>query len=282
MVVVVLDPSPLSILRPEASPQSIMSFDERASLLRDCGADEVVKVPVSAALLELSPAEFLDRYIAGFNPAGIVAGPDFRFGKSRAGDVEFVRAFFKGVPNFAVGVAAQTEVALGDHSVVPARSSMVRWLLMNGRVRDAASVLSRPHRVIGTVVRGDRRGRMLGYPTANISTGDMLPADGVYAAVAHLPDARRFAAALSVGMKPTFQGQTRTAEAFVLNPDASGSAWTPICGLPEYGWTLRLDVVSRVRDQMRFASVSALSDQIARDCQQVAETIAQHTGQAVP
>jgi riboflavin kinase/FMN adenylyltransferase len=149
---------------------------------------------------------------------------------------------------------------------------------------DAARILGRPYQVEGRVVRGDRRGRTLGYPTANVAAESMLPADGVYAGIARaldVPDqpghdpacVGTFLAAVSVGTKPQFApGQTqRTLEAHLLDPNLDGDA---IAGLPEYGWTLRLDLVAWLRGQQRFDSVEALVAQIDRDCQRTREVLA--------
>jgi riboflavin kinase/FMN adenylyltransferase len=175
---------------------------------------------------------------------------------------------------FTVDVVPQVAVSLTDHQLVPARSTIVRWLLSNGRARDAAIVMSRPYELSGTVVRGDRRGRTIGFPTANLDTPTMIPADGVYAALASLPDGRTLSAAVSIGTKPTFGTHGRAVEAFLLQPDSK--TWSPISGLPEYGWTLRLQLLGWVREQVRFASLPALLDQMERDCQRCHEIANTH------
>ena len=269
---VVLDPSPAAILRPGTAPAQVMSYEQRVLRLREAGTDRVIRIDVNKALLSLSPSEFLQTHIAPLHPVGIVEGPDFRFGKSRAGDIRTVVEFF-GAGRMLHATPEQVEVTLSDLSVVPARSSMVRWLLAHGRVRDAAIVLGRGHVLEGRVVRGDQRGRTIGFPTANIDTVCMLPGDGVYGAWATLPDGRRLMAALSVGVKPTFQGAARTAEAFLMDGDQRGTAWKPIEGLSEYGWRISLEIVTRVRDQQRFAGLSGLVAQIERDCATIADVL---------
>ena len=143
---------------------------------------------------------------------------------------------------------------------------MVRWLLENGRIRDAAAMLGRPPELSGTVNRGDRLGRTLGYPTANIECDTTPPADGVYAATALLEDGRRFGAALSIGSRPTFDGVDRRVEAHLLDIAGQGEPWAPIPGLPEYGWSVRLELTAWIRDQVRFSTVDQLREQLARDC----------------
>jgi riboflavin kinase/FMN adenylyltransferase len=123
----------------------------------------------------------------------------------------------------------------------------------------------------GTVERGDRRGRGLGFPTANLATQHLAPADGVYGGTAVLEDGREFVAAISVGSKPTFQGRARTVEAFLMGPEVSGAGWRPIPGLPEYGWRMRLRVEHWVREQIGFESVESLVEQMRGDCRRVLE-----------
>jgi len=170
-----------------------------------------------------------------------------------------------------VHVVEPVEVVLGDHAIVRASSSTVRWLLAQGRVMDAACVLGRPHQLIGEVVRGDRRGRELGYPTANLACEVMLAADGVYAARATLDDGRRFDAAVSIGVNPQFGDRGRRAEAYLIGAPTEGDA---IAGLGEYGWTLRLDLVSWLREQLVFEGVEDLVAQIERDVARVPGAIA--------
>lgn len=265
---IVLDPKPSSILRPASAPATLTSVDQREALLRAAGADDVVRINVTPEFLDLSPEEFLARHIAPLNPVAMVEGPDFRFGKNRAGDLDTVRRFFsRSVPGgFVIDTPQEVHATLTDLSFVPARSTMIRWLLLNARVRDAAILLGRPHELLGTVVPGDRRGRTIGYPTINIDSPCLSPSDGVYAGLAVLPDARVFPAAISVGVKPTFNGAARAVEAFLLNHTQRDRPWSPIDGLPEYRWPVRLQFLAFIRDQVRFPGLQSLLDQIARDC----------------
>lgn len=264
VVVLAFDPHPLSRLDPGRAPARLTTFERRSALLLAAGAADVRRLEPDAELLGLSPEDFIRRVVEKHNAVGFVEGEDFRFGKGRAGSVETLRSIGESV-GFCVETVSPVAAALSDHTVVTASSTMVRWLVERGRVRDAWAVLGRPYELAGTVVRGDRRGRDLGYPTANLETPLLLPADGVYGAVAELPDGRRHAAALSVGTKPMFDGEGRTAEAFLLDaPREEGSA--SIAGLPEYGWELRLEIVGWVREQLRLDSVATLIAQMGRDC----------------
>ncbi|HZW08712.1 MAG TPA: bifunctional riboflavin kinase/FMN adenylyltransferase [Phycisphaerales bacterium] len=269
VVALAFDPHPATRLAPERAPERLTTFEERAELLRRAGADRVERLAPTDELLGLSPEAFVEWVGARHNPRAFVEGADFRFGRGRAGDVQTLRGLGD-TRGFGVDVVRPVAAALSDHTVVTASSTMTRWLLGRGRVRDAWSVLGRPHALAGTVVRGDRRGRELGFPTANLDTPNMLPADGVYAAVARLPNGSGRPAALSVGAKPQFNGVDRTAEAFILD---AGPGLPHLPGLPEYGWPLRLELVGWVREQMRFDGVERLVEQIGRDCDRVREMV---------
>jgi riboflavin kinase/FMN adenylyltransferase len=271
VVALVFKPNPLEVLRPESAPPRLSTFDQRRAWILEAGADEVVRLEPTRELLSETPEQFVRICVERFKPVAFVEGDDFHFGKARAGNVRVLGDLGKQF-GFSVEVVPTVSVALTDHQYVPARSTVIRWLLAGGRVRDAAIVLSRPYEILGEVVRGDRRGRTIGFPTANLDTQAMIPADGVYAARADLPDGRTLPAAVSIGTKPTFGENRRAVEAFLLRPGASGQ-WSPIEGLPEYGWTLRLHMLAWVREQVRFGSLPALLDQMARDCRRCEEVV---------
>jgi riboflavin kinase/FMN adenylyltransferase len=134
-------------------------------------------------------------------------------------------------------------------------------------MRDAAIVLGRDYEVVGKVVKGEQRGRTIGFPTANVETECLVPGDGVYAGAAVLPDGREVSAAISIGNKPTFAGSPRALEAFFPgSPDLSG--------MPEYDWPVRIRISHWLRDQVRFDSVQELVRQIEDDCRRVSELLA--------
>lgn len=272
VIALAFDPHPLTRLRPAAAPARLTTFSRKRELLLEAGVDEVVRLDPFDGLLELAPAEFVTRIMQTYRPLAVVEGDDFRFGKDRAGDAQTLRAL--GASEFDVEIVPPVEVLLGDATLVRASSSVVRRMLLAGRASDAARVLGRPYRLTGRVVRGDRRGRTIGYPTANLDTELLLPADGVYAARAVLPDGRTFGAALSVGTKPTFtDAPTRACEAFLLDVaherSSGGEADFRIPGLDEYGWELSLDVVGWVREQVRFHGLDPLLAQMSRDCDRI-------------
>ena len=260
VVAMAFDPHPMTRLKPEAAPARLTTFEQRVALLRAAGADEVVKLEPRDEVLHLSPEEFVRTLLLPRGPAYVVEGSDFHFGKARAGNVRVLGALAASM-GFAADVVAPVEVALTDHLIVTASSTVVRWLLSHGRVRDAAIVLGRPYEMQGVVTQGDQRGRTIGFPTANLASDQMLPADGVYAAIASLPDGRDALAAVNVGARPTFKGVQRRVEAHLF--DAAGA---PALQVPAgYDWPLRLRFVGFVRDQVRFDSVDRLRAQLSRD-----------------
>lgn len=261
VVALVFDPHPLSTLRPEAAPPRLSTFDQRRERLLALGASEVERLDPRSGILALTPDAFVASLVERYRPAFIVEGEDFHFGKGRAGNVRTLAALGE-THAFRCDVVSPVEVTLSDLTLVRASSSILRWLVAHARVRDASIVLGRPYEIDGLVIRGDRRGRTIGCPTANLQTEQLLPADGVYAGVATLPDGRTFRAAINVGTRPTFDGVGRRLEAHLLDAPRDDER---VRGLPEYGWPLRLSIDRFVRDDLRFASVEALCDQMARD-----------------
>ncbi|HEX8875897.1 MAG TPA: riboflavin biosynthesis protein RibF [Phycisphaerales bacterium] len=260
------DPHPLTKVAPAAAPARLTTFAQRAALLRELGADEVIRLQPSDAFLDTSPRAFIEQVVATYRPMAVVEGADFHFGKGRAGNVATLRELGASL-GFAVDVVDGVGAAISDHTIVRASSTMVRWLLSHGRVTDAAHLLGRCYELQGTVERGDQRGRTIGFPTANLhqpgDAGDalLLPADGVYACVARLPDGRRLPAAVNIGSRPTFQGSERRVEAHIIEPRTGAAA----ANLGEYGWSLALEFVAFVRDQVRFPGIEALRQQLERD-----------------
>jgi riboflavin kinase/FMN adenylyltransferase len=263
------DPHPASVLRPGTAPDRLTTFERRSALLREAGADEVVRLEPTTELLGMSARAFVESVVRERAPTGFVEGDDFRFGRGREGTIETLRDLGDAL-GFAVDVIAPLEVVLEDQTVARASSTTVRWLLEHGRVGDTTRMLGRSHEIEGVVVEGDRRGRRIGYPTANVESTCMAPGDGVYAGVAHLPDGRVRGAAVSVGSKPTFDGAGYAVEAYLLDVEREGDR---IAGLSEYGWSVRLELLGWVRDQVRFGSAESLVEQIDRDCARVREIV---------
>lgn len=279
VAVMTFDPHPASILRPGSEPPRLTTFAQRERLLMDLGADEVIRLSPTTLLLGEDPETFMRWVLDQADTRAVIEGDDFRFGKGRKGDHKTLTDLGARL-GFTVEIVEPVEAALTDQTIVRASSTIVRWLVERGRVRDAAAVLGRPYAFSGEVVEGDRRGRTIGYPTANIKAQQLLPADGVYAGWALLDDGRRLKAAVSVGTKPMFDGVGRTAEAYLIdapleratgnvNSIKQGEDWGRIEGLSEYGWNIQIELVAWVRDQSRFDSIQGLIDQIARDCTKI-------------
>lgn len=274
VVAMAFDPHPASRLRPEAVPARLTTFDRRAELLRGLGADEVVRLAPDDALLHLSADAFVNRMHQQFRPTAWVEGADFHFGQGRAGNIGTLASLGPALGFRAITVPG-VNLALDDHLVARASSTLVRWLLRHGRARDAAAVLGRWYDYTGVVTRGDQRGRTIGFPTLNVVSECTPPGDGVYAAWATLPDGRRLPAAVNVGVRPTFNGRERRVEACVLSGHDRPSP-ASLAGLPDYGWQVSIEFVAWVRDQVRFDGVAALTAQLARD----ASTAARLAGDA--
>jgi riboflavin kinase/FMN adenylyltransferase len=259
VVAVTFEPLPAARLRPEAAPARLSTAEARRRLLVEAGADEVLELEPTPDLLGQSPEGFVAMLRSRLPFGAIVEGEDFRFGKGRAGDVAMLRAIGER-DGFRTLVMPGIEIELGDLTMGRAASSLVRWMLRQGRVDDAARLLGRPYAIAGVTASGDRRGRTLGFPTANLADGSwggtLLPADGVYAGVATLPDGRERIAAISIGTKSTFGGTRRTCEAH-LPGESLPLDW--------YGWPIGLAFTRWVRGQMRFAGPEAIAAQIARD-----------------
>jgi riboflavin kinase / FMN adenylyltransferase len=250
--VVTFDPHPASIVAPERAPLLLTSVERRLELLASLGIDCCVVVGFDEVLATESPSAFVERVLVGeLHAAAVVVGENFRFGHDRAGDVALLGSL-AGSGGFDV-----EPVALDGAGGVPISSSRIRSLLADGDVASAASLLGRPHEVEGTVVRGDGRGRALGYPTANLAVDEGLatPSIGIYAGTWTRPSGERATAAISIGRRPTFyEDGDVLVEAFLCDVDAQ-----------LYGEHSRLEFVERLRGEQKFDSVEALVAQIERD-----------------
>jgi riboflavin kinase / FMN adenylyltransferase len=271
LVVVTFDPHPSEVIRPGSHPALLCSLRRRVQLLAEFGADAVCVLPFTLEFSHLSPDEFVRAVLADrLHARRVVVGENFRFGYRAAGDLALMAELGEKYDFRAEGIPllAQDGVAMS--------SSAIRDLVAAGDVAGAARGLGRPHRVEGVVVRGEQRGRALGVPTANLETAEhtAIPADGVYAGwLASLdavgqeaergrergaPGAGRaahWAAAISVGTNPTFDGEHRVVEAHALDRD----------DLDLYGVHVAVDFAARLRGMVRFDSVDALVAQMRAD-----------------
>jgi riboflavin kinase/FMN adenylyltransferase len=256
-VVVTFEPHPLTVLRPEAAPPRLTPLGVKRAILEAAGVDTLVLLPPSRDLLDLSAEQFWQLLVSEVRPAHLIEGESFTFGKGRGGTLAKLRQWAVG-SGIELHVAPSVHAVLLNLSVVSVSSSLIRWLISQGRVRDAAICLGRPYALEGTVVQGNQRGRTIGTPTANLDVSDQLvPADGVYAGRAVL-DQISYRAAISIGTLPTFDGAARQVEAHLL--DFTGDL---------YGRSLCVELTDWLREQRKFSSVDALKMQIADDLIQV-------------
>ncbi len=257
VVAVTFDRPPVSVLDPGKEPPQIDRLERRAGFLRQAGADVVDVLTVDRGLLEKSAEGFIHELVERWSPVAVVEGPDFRFGKGRRGDAALLHELGR-ANGFTFEVAPRQTAVLADRQVVPVSSSLARWLIGRGRVPDAAACLGRDFVLEARVVRGEQRGRQLGFPTANLDpdeiSGFIVPADGVYAADAVLDDGTRRPAAVSIGTKPTFGKTQLTVEAHL--PGFDGNLYDRRLALHFRRW---------LRDQFPFPGVESLKAQLNRD-----------------
>ncbi|MBS0192219.1 MAG: riboflavin biosynthesis protein RibF [Phycisphaerales bacterium] len=263
VVALVFDPHPSTRLRPDQAPARLTTFDRRAQLLAEAGVDEIVRLDPSDALLSMTPDEFVASVVRERHPVAIVEGPDFNYGKGRAGSIHTLIEEGRRM-GFAVEIVQPVEAEISDESTVRVSSTLIRHLISAGRVRDAALLLRRNHEIGGVVTPGDKRGRTIGFPTANIvqqSPPVLLPAQGVYAAHAKLPDGRRLPAAVNIGARPTFDAPEPRIEVHIIDP----ASMSPARAIPDYGWHCTIEIAAFVRDTVRFDGIDSLRAQLERD-----------------
>ena len=259
--IMTFDPHPSVLLRPGTVRQPLTTMAQCQELLAAFRADALIVIPTTAEFLALSAEEFLQRVVHdAIGAVAMVEGPTFTFGRGRKGNVELLHAL-GGKFQIETVVVPTQQVALSDLTLVGVSSSLIRWLIEQGRVLDAAKCLGRPYALRGEVVHGAQRGRTIGYPTANVATPQLLPGAGVYAGRA-LIDGHSHLAAISIGTNPTFHGTLTTVEAFIL--DFSGDLYGTIIDIEFHRW---------IRDMIAFAGVEPLIKQMAQDVALTCDTV---------
>jgi len=244
-VVLTFDPNPLEVLRPEQAPTRLCSVSRRVELIRRSGVNDARVLPFTAELSHVSAEDFIDTILlAELDARIVVVGEGFRFGHRASGTTDTLRQ---------AGLEVVEYGLVGDGD--PVSSTRVRATVAAGDIAAASAMLGRAHEIEGVVVRGEGRGRGLGYPTANVAHHRLtaIPADGVYAGTTVVNGVEHLAA-ISVGTNPTFDGQSRTVESYLLDFDAD-------C----YGADVRVDFVARLRGMVAFDSVAELVEQMAAD-----------------
>ena len=253
-VVITFDPHPLVVIRPDIAPPMLTSIPHRLELFEAAGLAGVLVIQFTPELARERAEHFAARVLAGtLHAEHVVVGRNFRFGHRAAGDAVLLTELGREL-GFDVSVVDLEPL----HSAAPVSSTAVRQLVAAGDVAAAADALGRPHRVSGMVVVGDRRGRELGYPTANIAAPESIavPADGVYAGRFRVEGGPWRPAAISVGTNPTFDGSGRRVEAFVLDAPPDYDV---------YDEMVDVEFIERIRPMVRFDSVAALVSQMAED-----------------
>ncbi|MFI5309346.1 MAG: bifunctional riboflavin kinase/FAD synthetase [Polyangiales bacterium] len=257
-VALTFDPHPSAVLAPERAPTPLTTMSRRRELLLKAGADEVLVQPFTPELASSSPEQFLDGLMRR-GATALAVGPDFRFGRGRAGSVDTLREY--GARHGLI-VLVEPPLLIDGERV---SSSAIREAIARGEPERACTMLGRVHEIEGQVVEGYHRGRRLGFPTANLETDLVLhPADGVYAVVVRSldrePHALRFGIA-NLGQRPTFSAG-RSLEVHLLDWDGD-----------LYGSRLRVGFVKRIRPEQKFLDSERLRQQIELDCQACRATL---------
>jgi riboflavin kinase / FMN adenylyltransferase len=255
VVAATFHPHPRAVLVPGSEPRLLTTLDLRREALLRYGAEELRVIRFDEALSRKTPEEFVGDVLVGeIGAAAVVVGENFRFGHKAAGDVGDLGRIMRGYGGEAYPVAVRSE---GGRA--PTSSTLIRTLIGEGDVEEAARLLGRPYLLRGEVVVGDKRGRTIGFPTANVVPDPALvvPARGVYSGFARVGK-ELYAAATNVGVAPTFEDRESRVEAYLLDFDGD-----------LYGRVIDVSFVRRIRGEKRFSGVKELVEQIARDVEEV-------------
>ncbi len=252
-VAATFDPHPRAVLWPGNEPKLLTTPEVRRELLLGCGVDEVREIRFDRELSKKSPREFVLEVLVGSLGAGeVVVGENFRFGHRASGDVAELRRCMRKVGGEAYAVPISN--VLGEDI----SSTRIRKLIADGEVREAARLLGRPYLLRGEVVEGDKRGRTIGFPTANVLPDEraLVPERGVYAGHARV-GSERYGACTNVGTAPTFDRRDSRVEAYLLG-----------YGGDLYGKVVDVTFEERLRPEKRFSGIRELKEQIAQDVEE--------------
>lgn len=254
------EPHPLEVLAKAAAPPLLTTVEQKAEILADWGLDRLGVLRFDRQLASLEPLEFLDQLIGKFvEPAAVILGPDFRFGQGAKGGFEEIRLYLAAkFPRSQLSVVSPQSNEEGLYA-----SSRIRQDLKNGLVESAGRALGRPYRLSGLVEQGQARGRLLGFPTANLGQiRQLIPGPGVYATWA-LVEGERYGAMTSIGYNPTFGERPMTVETHIFEFQRS-----------LYGQRLAIDFKACLRPMRRFKNTSELVEQLKADRQKALKTLA--------
>ena len=248
-MVVTFRPHPLKILAPEKCPPLISIYEEKIEFFEKLGIDILVKIPFTREFSLMPPHDFVKNILCDLLGAKeIFVGYNYRFGKGREGNIQKLREFGK---EFGFTVREIEQISLNGEVL---SSTRIRQLLIEGEVEYASRLLGRPYAITGVVVKGDGRGKLLGFPTANIASKHMIvPSDGVYAVRIFARD-KYYDGVVNIGMRPTFNKYETTIEVHIFNFNED-----------LYGEEISLFFIKRIRDEKKFANVEELISQIRKD-----------------
>lgn len=255
-LVVTFDPHPRKVIQPHLSLKLLTTLEEKLELIEKEGFLKIVILPFTLALAELSPDLFVEKYIVDYlKTRYVIVGFNFRFGRNRLGDTELLKN---------LGAKYQFQVKIVSPVIIDEKrvsSSLIRDLIAKGEVDKASLFLGRPYLLTGKVIKGKGRGRLLGFPTANllVSEEKLIPARGVYAVWAYLHN-RKYKGALNIGFNPTFSERELSIEVHLLNFDTSQDL---------YNQLIRIEFIKYIRNEKKFTSMEELKVQIEKDCQLV-------------
>ena len=255
IVALTFDPHPMQVLAPDRAPTLLTTFADRVELLKIHNADQVAVLKFNEKFAAMAPADFVKDVLVGqLSASTIIVGKNFTYGHKAAGNVD---SLIKDGLSFNFTVDVQ-DLQSGEGEVIS--SSRIRNLVTTGKVEEARALLSRPHRLDGVVVHGEKRGRQIGYPTANLGNleGQTIPSDGVYAGWLTV-GINYWPAAISIGTNPTFAGvRARQVEAYALDQE----------GLDLYDKNASIEFGWRLRDTLKFDGLEPLLVQMKLDCDQ--------------
>ena len=258
IIALTFDPHPTTVFAPERAPSLLTTLADRVELLKIHNADQVAVIKFTKDFAAVSPQDFVKNVLVDqLEAKKVVVGKDFTYGYKAAGNIETLTQSGK---ELSFEVIALDLIDEGDHKI---SSTRIRTYLIEGKVELARELLSRPHRLDGVVVHGEKRGREIGYPTANLGEleGQTIPSDGVYAGWLTV-GIDRWPAAISIGTNPTFEGvRARQVEAYAL--DQVGLDLYEKKATIEFGW--------RLRDTLKFDGLDPLLEQMAKDCSRARE-----------
>ncbi|NBO58952.1 MAG: bifunctional riboflavin kinase/FAD synthetase [Chitinophagia bacterium] len=262
-IVITFHPHPRRILNNADAPSLLTSLEERIEKFQELGIDHLVVVPFDHVFAELSAEEYLSKFLIGlFHPKIIVIGYDHRFGKERKGDFQYLK-------NMA-DVYSYQVFEIPEHVLNESRvsSTQIREFLLNGQIEQANKLLTYPYQLHGIVIEGDKLGRTLGYPTANLSLVDsdkLIPASGVYAVTVQLienGEVRFEKGMMNIGYRPTVNGKERRIEVHIFSFDED-----------IYHKHLKVSLLKYTRKEMKFSGIDALINQLHEDKNQISKIL---------